>query len=299
MKKVLIIGKNSYIARNLVHFVQEHGINDENGEAIAIDAVSASDGSWDCSYEGYDCIILFAGMVHKKVTNENQSLFYEVNVELAQKIAKKAKESGVTQFVFLSTIAVYGDKVSEIKADTIEEPSTLYGKTKLLAEQRIASMQDDTFGVVIIRPPMVYGANCPGNFSKLVRLIRCIHWFPKVKNERSTIYVENLCSLITQIVQRKCRGIFVPQDDQYLCTSSIAKAMNEEESMGHVILVPGFSRGIRWLSKHVSVFRKMFGTLKCDMELSKCYGIDYIVVPQNKALKKSLAVYSQKKYDIN
>lgn len=90
-----------------------------------------------------------------------------VNHNLPVEIAVKAKKSGVSQFIFMSTAAVFGSKSIIINKDTKPEPDTYYGISKLAAEEELVKLGGTNFRVCIVRPPLVYGKGCPGNFQTL------------------------------------------------------------------------------------------------------------------------------------
>ena len=83
-----------------------------------------------------------------------------MNCDLAVDAAKKAKAEGVRQFVFLSTMAVYGltaafGETVTITAQTPTVPTDNYGLSKLEAEQALLALEGPDFRVAILRPPMI------------------------------------------------------------------------------------------------------------------------------------------------
>ncbi len=160
MKRILITGANSYIGTS----VEKHLL--QWPEAYHVDTIDMVDGSWrKKSFEGYDSVFHVAGIAHQdsgKLTEERKQLYYKVNTDLTVDTAKKAKAEGVSQFIFMSSIIVYGAsaKMGEKKVITRETkpaPEGAYGDSKLQAELGIQPLQDDTFKVCILRPPMIYG----------------------------------------------------------------------------------------------------------------------------------------------
>src|SRR5699024_1194219 len=118
----------------------------------------------------YDSILHVAGIAHQKETNENSSLYYDVNRDLAIEMAEKAKKKNVKQFIFLSTMSVYGVETGVIDENTRLNPKTHYGKSKKAAEDSIQKLETDEFKVAIVRPPMIYGKDCPGNYQRLRKI---------------------------------------------------------------------------------------------------------------------------------
>ena len=181
MKKILITGENSYIGNAFKKWVS-------SSADYQIDIISVRNDLWKVvDFLDYDVIIHMAALVHKKEKANQRTEFIKINTSLAYNIAKKAKECGVKQFIFMSTMAVYGlngtvGKNIVIDRSTKLEPTTLYGISKLKAEEKIDKLNDGVFKVVIIRSPIVYGRNCPGNFSMLKKYATKMIIFPKISN---------------------------------------------------------------------------------------------------------------------
>lgn len=250
-KRVLIIGANSYIAKALLS---------HNDDGIVYDKVSASNGEWEHqSFIGYDAVIMLAAIVHKKEDETKKQLYHEVNYELPVKVAKKAKQSGVRYYIFVSTAAIYGSSVTRVNKNTTPNPDTLYGKSKLEAEIELVKLQEgNQFKVGIIRPPMVYGEGCKGNYPRLERLAKYTPLFPAIHNKRSMIHIDTLCKYIRNMVIEETTNIVLPQDDFYTDTSLLVKQIRK--NMGkRTILVPGTAWLIRLLMKRSRALSKMFG----------------------------------------
>lgn len=286
-RKVLIIGKHSYIGQNFIHYCEniENDSKAEMNENIVIDSISAKEGEWlQKDFSGYDTILLLSGIAH---VHAEASLYYKVNYEMAVNIARKAKESKVKQFIFMSTIAVFGNTIQILENEIPMDPQTEYAKTKKMAEDEIKKMQTDHFQIAIVRPPMVYGKDCPGNFTKLLHLIQKIHVFPKVQNERSTIYIWNLCEFIRLLILRQCGGCYVPQNPEYLCSSDVARVIRETGNT-RVYLLPGLNWIIQLGARTNSQFRKVFGNYQYPMELSIYEEIPYQKYQTRESLKLSI-----------
>ena len=279
MKRVLVAGKGSYIGQSLIRFAQE---NDLGCEITELDVQNPS---WkDADFSGFESVVLVAGIAHQKETDVNRHLYYEVNRDLAYEIARTSKAAGIHHFVMLSTMSVYGVDEGVITPETEPCPSTSYGKSKLQGEELVASLSDETFGVAILRPPMVYGPNCKGNFNSLVKLAMSLPVFPKVENKRSAIYIDNLCSFIIMCVSEGLTGLYFPQDDRYLNTSHaasvIAEAVGRRSRQSTLLGMAVIA------SKSVlRIARKAFGTLIYSE--TENFGFSYCTVEQNTALRRS------------
>jgi len=254
MKKVLIIGANSYIGQSFHQYVSSYA-----KENITINLVSASDGAWkQADFSLYDVVLHLSGIVHRTETEDMEELYHKVNHNMAVDVAKKAKENSVKQFIFMSTAAVFGAKATRIKKDTLPNPTTYYGKTKLAAELDIIKLQEKIFKVAIVRPPMVYGEGCKGNYSRLVKLAKLMPVFPKLHNKRSMIHIDTLCEFLVMLIEEEGFGYYHPQDEEYVDTCELVVKLRK--GMGKRTWVIGtFNSPIRLIAKHVGSVNKMFG----------------------------------------
>lgn len=255
MKKILIAGKGSYIGESFRRYLEKWP---GGYEVFCLDMVGDSWHSHD--FSGYDAVYMVAGIAHVKETDENRELYYTVNRDLAVQTAKKAKESGVGQFVYLSSMSVYGKSHGFITKDTPLDSQNAYGESKAQAEELLKELAGDDFAVAILRPPMVYGRGCRGNYRSLEKLALKLPFFPKVKNKRSMLYIDNLSECVRLIICRRLGGCYCPQNREYVCTYHMAKKIRAAHGKK---LIPGLITGlaIRCAGKFVGVVRKAFGTL--------------------------------------
>lgn len=256
MKKILITGANSYIGTSFEKYIKDNFSNQ-----YQVDTIDMIDGSWrEKSFAGYDSIFHVAGIAHQKETKKNAHLYYEVNRDLAIETATKAKNDGVKQFIFLSSMSVYGMDVGVITKETKPSPKTNYGKSKLQAEERIVLLSDEKFKVCVLRPPMVYGDGCKGNYGKIEKLVKKVNFFPRVQNMRSAIHVENLSSFIRILIDNEVGGCFFPQNKMYICTSSMAKQIAKENKKSlYLSYLLGFV--VVCLRPFNTTMKKAFGNL--------------------------------------
>ena len=254
MKRVLITGAGSYIGTSFENWVRER----YPGE-FSVDTVDMVDGSWrEKEFAGYDAILHVAGIVHQKETSRNKELYYKVNRNLAIETAQKAKRNGVKQFILLSSMSVYGLETGLITKDTVPVPKSNYGKSKLEADIAIQAMDCETFKVAIIRPPMIYGKGCKGNYRTLSKTVLKFGIFPLVHNERSMLYIDNLSYFIKCVLDSSASGIFCPQNIDYVCTSNMAFLIGKahRKKIRHIILL---EKAIPYIPLRIT--RKVFGNL--------------------------------------
>ena len=289
MKKILITGKGSYLGNSLKAYLEAFG------DCYQVDCLSLRSGDWkEQSFRGYDAVYHTAAIVHQPRSKDapgELARYRAVNCDLAVDAAKKAKAEGVRQFVFLSTMAVYGltaafGKTVTITAQTPTVPKDNYGLSKLEAERALLSLEGPDFRVAILRPPMIYGKDCKGNFRSLVSMARRLPFFPKVPNRRSMLYVGSLNRLVQQIIDREERGIFCPQDPEYVNTSAMVQAIAASQGK-HLLLIPGFSWALHLLRHLTGAVDKAFGSLVYDKALSKLEE-DYCIASFPDSVKQSV-----------
>lgn len=280
MKKVLITGANSYIGTSFENWIKE------NAPSIQADTQDMIGDAWkDADFSGYDAIFHVAGIAHAdvgKVTDEQKALYYKVNADLTRDCAKKAKAEGVKQFVFMSSIIVYGEsagigKERVITKDTPLTPANFYGDSKVKAEEALQPLADENFKVVILRPPMIYGKGSKGNYPLLAKMAGKLPFFPNVKNQRSMLYVGNLCKFIASVIEREAAGIFYPQNKEYVTTGEMVKCI--AKAKGKKIRMTGlFNWALRLMGKLGGkpgrLVNKAFGNMVYEKSMSE-YDFEY------------------------
>jgi glycosyltransferase involved in cell wall biosynthesis/nucleoside-diphosphate-sugar epimerase len=263
MKRILITGANSYIGTSVEKYLLQWP------NQYHVDTIDMIDGSWrEKSFVGYDSVFHVAGIAHQnsgKITEERKQLYYKVNTNLTIDTAKKAKADGVKQFIFMSSIIIYGGsgKIGEKKVITRETkpaPEGAYGDSKLQAELGITPLQDDHFSICILRPPMIYGPGSKGNYRLLEKVALLLPFFPDIENERSMLQIDNLCKYVKLMIDTKRSGIYFPQNSEYVCTSDMVKQIACINGKC-IHLTRIFNPLLRLLSGKLSVVDKVFGNL--------------------------------------
>lgn len=270
MKRILIAGANSYIGTSFEKYVAQWP------DRYHVDTVDMMGEGWrSFSFAGYDAVFHVAGIAHSdtgRIGEEQAALYYRVNTDLAVETAKKAKAEGVRQFIFMSSIIVYGDSAPVgqrklITRDTLPRPANAYGDSKLRAEQALTLLPDVRFRVALLRPPMIYGKGCKGNYPTLSKLAQRLPVFPDVDNQRSILYIENLCAFVRYLVDEGVGGLFFPQNDEYANTAWLMQCI--ARAHGKTIrLMRGLQGLIRLLGKRGGMVNRAFGSLAIDRELT-------------------------------
>ncbi|MCL2864055.1 MAG: NAD-dependent epimerase/dehydratase family protein [Lachnospiraceae bacterium] len=274
MKRILITGKSSYIGRSLEKWLLKYP------DCYFCERISIKNKEWhQIDFSGFDVVFHVAGLVHVKETNQNKVQYDAVNRDLTYEVANKAKRAGVKQFVFLSSMSVYGLEIGKITADVQPKPKSHYGKSKLAAEKRLNRLEDVHFKMVIVRPPMVYGKGCKGNYATLFRFACCTPIFPEIENRRSMIHIVNLCEFIRILIDQDRSGTFFPQDKDYVKTCDMVQLIGQAHGKNiKLIKIPKRMVGLMFRApgKIATIFTKVFGSLIYDKEMSEI-GVDYRV----------------------
>lgn len=279
MKHILITGANSYIGTSF-----EKWLEASEGD-YQIDTLDMIDPKWrQFDFSPYDAIFHVAAIVHKNEKNMDPTLYDKVNRDLPIELAGLAKTAGVKQFVFLSSMSVYGNKEEVITKETKENPSTYYGKSKLAAEKGLMQLESADFKVLMMRPPMVYGPKATGNYTRLSKLSRITPIFPNIANQRSMIYIDNLLEFVRKAIDTNLSGLHFPQNKEYVTTSQLVKTIRDVNGK-NTLLTAIFNPIIKPLS-NVSQFNKLFGNLVYAIELSTEV-FDYQVADFHESVRKS------------
>ena len=270
MKRILITGAGGYIGLRVKAYL-ERWPGDYRVETLSL----RSDDWRQRSFQGVDSILHTAAIVHQPKSKNDPSqaeLYDRVDHRLTAEVAEKAKREGVGQFLFLSSESVYGlhapvGKVVTITKDTPIRPVDNYGISKARAEEDLSALRDDRFKVVILRPPMIYGRGCKGNYQTLAKLAKKLPVFPLVENQRSMLYIDNLCEFIRLLVEDGADGLYCPQNAEYVSTSDMVNRIAHANGRG-LLMVRGFGWTLKLLSPMTGMVDKAFGSLCYDRQLS-------------------------------
>lgn len=273
MKRVLITGAGSYVGTHVMRRLQEEP---DKFEVRELDVKGDAWRGFD--FAGFDAVFHVAGIAHVSTDPSMEPLYMQVNRDLAIEVAERAKESGVGQFVFMSSSIVYGDskpagKGEPITLSTAPAPANFYGRSKFEAEEGLRALDSSDFAVAVIRAPMIFGANAKGNFPKLVSIALRLPFFPLINNQRSMLYVGNLAELVAGLVTTKASGVFLPQQEKPICTSELVTDIAQASGR----LFPRtkvFNPILKGPMKSNTLVVKAFGDLYYDLKASDC-GVDY------------------------
>lgn len=282
MKKILITGANSYIGTSFENYIKKF-------EGYSVNAVDMVDGTWrNMDFSGYDTVFHVAGIAHSDTSNppdEIKKKYYKVNTDLTIETAAKAKADGVRQFVFMSSMIVFGTKQECIRKDTVPNPDNFYGDSKLKADIGIHNLEDENFKVVSVRPPMIYGKGSKGSYPLLSKFAKLTPVFPYYHNKRSMLYIENLCEFIRRIIDNNETGFFYPQNSEYTETYKMVGEI-AEASGKKIVFVKLFNPLIRICKGH-PVIKKVFGNMYYDRVLSDYDNNSWCIVNLKESIKRT------------
>lgn len=217
-KRILITGEYGYVGKMLQKTLQN------SYDDYEVSVISVRNNEWKKNnFSKYDAIVHAAALVHSK--KQASELYYKVNRDLTADIAKKAKNDGVGQFLFISSMAVYGLDEGVITDKTVPNPKTDYGISKLEAEKILERMRSSKFRVSIVRPPMIYGVGAKGNYKILRKIALALPIIPKIENKRSILYINNFTMELENIIRLSLDGMFYPQNSEYMVTSDLMRVI--------------------------------------------------------------------------
>lgn len=301
MTKVLITGAGSYVGESVKKYIlaSQEKVGRNSGEVREpeweIDSVDTMSDAWkQTDFSKYDVVYHVAGIAHVNADPRMEPLYYKVNRDLTIEIAKRAKESGVKQFIFMSSQIVFHEskslKTEVLTKETKPNPNGFYGDSKLQAEKGLwelapqAPLKGDAMKICILRPCMIYGPNAKGNFPRLAKLATKVPVFPAWHNKRSMLYIDNLAEFVKQAIERELEGTFYPQNREQADTVEIIRYF--AKAAGHKVWITKLFNPFVWLGSFVlQPINKMFATYYYDPEMSKM-DFDYQLVSFEESLKR-------------
>lgn len=285
---ILIIGKNSYIGNHIDQWLSKSGFL-----VYQLDVLTDEWRTFD--YSKFDVLVHVAGIVHQPKCTDWE-LYKRVNADMPYEIAQRAKMQGVKQYIYFSTMGVY--QIQKGLYPSIVEESTLllvdgnsmYGRSKVMAEKMLNKLHDEYFSVTIIRPPSVYGKDCKGGYIKGFAMIaKYLPVIPQAyENVRqSFIYIDNLTECVRVVIENRMFGVFCPQDDEIPNANKLlsiickytGKTYRSSKFLGYILKMLSF----------IPLVKKAYGGIEYSRTVSDIPGFDYVVVPFEEGIKRTLA----------
>lgn len=282
MKKILIIGKESYIGESIFNWLKFYSNKYE------VDIVSPLNYKWkEKDFKKYETVINLTGIAHiKNIKKDMKDLFYSINRDLVIEIAKYAKENKVKHFIHFSSMNVYGDYCGIVTDKTKENPTSFYGDSKLQGDIVLNQLKDKKFMISIIRPPFVYGKGCKGNYNTISKIAKIVPGFPTYKNKKSMIYIDNLCEFTRLLIDDKKEGVFTPQNKEIVSTFELVKEISLVNK--HKIkFIDVFNWVIPIVLKINKNLKRAFTDDSYKLELSNYYDFKYCVVNFEESIRRT------------
>lgn len=284
---ILIIGKHSYIGNHIDEWLTKYGHSVEQLDVLTEDWKTVN-------YSKHEAIVHVAGIVHHPDCKDWE-LYKHVNTDMPIGIATLAKAQGVKSYVFFSTMGVYGIgkmlRPNMVDENTPLNSESLYGKSKRLAEEGLNQLDDGIFSVVSVRPPSVYGKGCKGGYiTGFTSIARNLPVIPMAYTDvkQSFIYIDNLCEFVRLVIENHLHGGFCPQDEKSVSANEllgaickgIGKKYRESVLLGLCLRLISF----------IPLVNKAYGGVEYSRSLSDVKGLNYIVVPFDEGMKRTVEI---------
>lgn len=261
---VAITGASGFVGAALMQHLQAEGMKPvglSRKQYAGLQQVNYADiAALRKAFSNCNTLIHTAAIVHQP--GYDDAALYEESIALTKQLLEAAKGSSITHIIFISSVAVYGAKQSEapIAVDHPTNPLTAYGKAKLESELLIQQHCDaHNIHYTIIRAPLLYGKNAPGNIAKLTALCKKPLPLPlgSIRNRRSLLYIGNVTHFIAQQLHMKSTqsDIVLLTDNNDISTSSLLRHICALET-SRAYLLP-FSASLLRIGLHIIGKKKM------------------------------------------
>lgn len=242
--RILVTGASGFIGAHLVKWLVRCGrharaavrrsppLDGTNLELAIVGDIDRTT-NWAPALDGIDVVVHLAGRAHVRDEHSPAALdrFREVNVEGTMRLAEQAADR-VRRLVFVSSIGVNGSKTTDrpFSESSPPAPTEDYAKSKYEAEEKLRTLSGRTgLELVIVRPPLVYGPGCPGNFLRLIKLVDSGLPLPlaSIRNSRSLIFVENLVSALLACAENPLAGgrTYLVDDGETISTPELVRTL--------------------------------------------------------------------------
>ena len=260
--KILLTGAKGFIGSYFQeHYKDQYDIQTFSFQNDELDSLDLS---------GFESIIHLSALVHQ-MGGADEEEYERINVGNTIALAQKAKQSGVKQFIFMSSVKVYGEETDTPYTETTKcKPQDDYGKSKFKAEELLELLRGKNFTVSILRTPIVYGIGVKANIQNLIKLVNKVPILPfdSIENRRSMVYIGNLCEMINKLCETQLSGIFLAGDDRPISTTELIKLIAKElDKTIYLVKIPFFEPLIKSLKP--SFYKRLYESLEVDNRLTK------------------------------
>jgi nucleoside-diphosphate-sugar epimerase len=218
--KLIITGSSGFVGCNLINFFKL-SLNE-------LSMLNLRNSNWKSEIDvDATAIIHLAGKAHDLKNSSNPDDYFEINTKLTQELFDVFLASNCRDFIYFSSIKAVTDQTEDVVTEeTVTNPQTVYGQSKLQAEQYILSRTlPEGKRIFIIRPSMIHGPGNKGNLNLLYQLVsKSLPWpLGAFQNQRSFCNIDNVCFVIQQILEREeiPSGVYNLADDEALSTNEL------------------------------------------------------------------------------
>lgn len=283
---MLVTGANGFVGRSICAAANGRGLQVTGavrgvaGRISGVETITVGeiDGGtdWAAALRGVDVVIHLAARAH--VMDESDAdplaIYRRINLHGTVNLAEQAARAGVKRLVYISSIKVNGEATGSEECYTEQDapaPQDSYGISKWEAEQALHRIAEETgLEVVIVRPPLVYGARVKGNFAQMLKVLSKGIPLPlaSVKNLRSLVYVQNLVDalLLCTADPRAAGQTYLVSDGTDISTPDLLRSLGK--ALGHPARLypfpPVLLRQVAILVGMGSQMERLTGSLRVD-----------------------------------
>lgn len=285
MSRVVLTGATGFIGRHLLQYLAQDDALQilivvrrpvfwplPKQVSVAVLADFRDEPAWTALLQPDDLVIHLAGLAHRDLPAETQvEGFFEANVATTRALAKAAHQRHIRQFIFISSIGVYGSSREDVlTVDSALHPDQPYAESKLAAELALLSTAGRTYPCTILRLPLVYGADSPGNFGRLLRLVASGVPLPfaALTNRKSFLSVTTLNEIVLRLLRLPANEdhILIAAEPEAVSLptllESLAAGMGKKPTLFYLPL--WMLKAILTLAGQKKMFKKLCLTLEAD-----------------------------------
>lgn len=297
MKSVIVTGASGFLGKSVTHALlarsknvfavsRSHDISNKfnniefesrNLQVVKINSYTDVE-EWKQKLENIDVVVHCAGLVHSH--SNDLASFRKANVEATVLLASYAAKAGIKRFIFISSVSVYGNvSTKPFTEDDIASPSNSYSISKFEAERALIEIASKTaMEILIIRPPLIYGPNAPGNYNLMTKLIKSRLPIPLsgLRNKRSFVAVNNLVDFVCYCVDLEdlpyfSNPIFNVSDGDDISTTSFFSSVSNALGVSNLFFpFPiSFIKCLATFFGKKSIFNSLFLDFQIDISKAK------------------------------
>jgi len=258
--QILITGASGFIGS----YYLKHSKWTKQLLPVSLRKVAISEINWNEATRPISAILHLAGKAHQMEPIPDQ-IYFDINRDLTLDLAKTAKANGVSHFIFVSTVKVFGESRVDgiLSADSPCHPEDPYGQSKYEAEILLKELEDEHFKVAIVRPPLVYGPAAKGNIERLNKLIDLGIPLPLggIQNRRSMVSLERLTEIFDTLLENELSGTFLATNGPPISTSDFIRQLAKERGKT-VSLFPVPGLGLLLKLVKPALWKRLFGSFE-------------------------------------